>query len=131
MVLARGPLAGLYSSDATVAALAATLLVATAAYHLADAVQTLCVFVLRCYRVTVLPLAIYCTLLWGIGLGGSYLLAYRGLGPWPAMASPLAFWIMSSAALAMTAMLFLLLLARVLTGTRADALAFSARPGGR
>lgn len=131
MVLARGPLAGLYSSDAAVATLAATLLVATAAYHLADAVQTLCVFVLRCYRVTVLPLAIYCTLLWGIGLGGSYLLAYRGLGPWPAMASPLAFWIMSSAALAMTAMLFLLLLARVLTGTRADALAFSARPGGR
>ncbi|MFT4265894.1 MAG: MATE family efflux transporter [Xenophilus sp.] len=116
MALARGHLAGLYSSDAAVAGLAATLLLTTAAYHLADAVQTLCVFVLRCYRVTVLPLAIYGTLLWGVGLGGSWLLAYRGLGPWPAMGSPLAFWIMGAAALGMTALLFLLLLGRVLAG---------------
>jgi len=66
----------------------------------------LCVFVLRCYRVTLAPLVIYCTMLWGVGLGGSYLLAYRGLGPWEAMQSPLAFWIMSAAALALTALLF-------------------------
>ena len=55
-------------------------------YHLADAVQALCVFVLRCYRVTVAPLVVYCVLLWGVGLGGGYLLAYRGLGPWRAHA---------------------------------------------
>ncbi|MNT83732.1 hypothetical protein D3C72_2236410 [compost metagenome] len=49
-------------------------------------------------------------MLWGMGLGGSYLLAYRGLGPWPAMQSPLAFWLMSAAALALTALLFVALL---------------------
>ena len=85
-------------------ALGATLLLAAAVYHLADALQTLCVFVLRCYRVTVAPLILYCTLLWGVGLGGSYLLAYRGIGPWPAMQSPLAFWLMSALALALTAL---------------------------
>ena len=72
--------------------------------------QTLCVFILRCYRVTVLPLILYGVLLWGVGLGGSYLLAYHGIGPWPAMESPLAFWLMSAWRLALTAVLFLALL---------------------
>ena len=45
-----------------------------------DAMQALCVFVLRCYRVAVAPLVAYCVLLWGVGLGGGYLLAYRGIG---------------------------------------------------
>ncbi|MGJ7511419.1 MATE family efflux transporter [Variovorax sp. GT1P44] len=110
MTLFRWQLAGVYSANPAVVALGATLLMTTAFYHLADALQTLCVFVLRCYRVTVMPLILYCTLLWGVGLGGSYLLAYRGIGPWPAMQSPLAFWLMSALALAITAMLFLALL---------------------
>lgn len=110
MAVLRWQLAGIYSGNSAVIALGATLLLATACYHLADAVQTLCVFVLRCYRVTVMPLILYCTLLWGVGLGGSYLLAYRGIGPWPAMQSPLAFWLMSALALAITAALFLVLL---------------------
>ena len=110
MAALRWQLPAVYSGNPAVVALGATLLLATAAYHLADALQTLCVFVLRCYRVTVMPLVLYCTLLWGVGLGGSYLLAYRGLGPWPAMQSPLAFWLMSAIALALTATLFLALL---------------------
>jgi len=114
MATLRWRLASIYSDDPAVIALAATLLLVTAAYHLADAVQTLCVFVLRCYQVTVVPLLLYGTLLWGIGLGGSYLLAYRGLGPWPAMQSPLAFWSMSAAALALTALIFVALLWRTL-----------------
>jgi MATE family multidrug resistance protein len=118
MAALRGWLGSIYSDDPAVAALAATLLLATAGYHLADAVQTFCVFVLRCYRVTVAPLVLYGTLLWGVGLGGSYLLAYRGLGPWAAMQSPLAFWLMSAAALALTALLFLALLWRTLRRAR-------------
>lgn len=102
----RFQLAAVYSDKPAVIALAGALLLVVALYHFADALQTLCVFVLRCYRVTLAPLAIYCTLLWVVGLGGSYLLAYRGLGPWPAMQSPLAFWIMGAAALAVTALLF-------------------------
>jgi MATE family multidrug resistance protein len=106
MVALRFQLAHVYSDNPAVIAFAAALLLVVAAYHFADALQTLCVFVLRCYRVTLVPLVIYCTLLWGFGLGGSYLLAYRGLGPWPAMQSPLAFWLMSTGALAVTAVLF-------------------------
>lgn len=106
MALLRNELANVYSDNPAVIAMAGTLLLAVALYHFADAVQTFCVFVLRCYRVTLAPLVIYCAMLWGVGLGGSYLLAYRGLGPWAAMQSPLAFWIMSAAALALTALLF-------------------------
>ena len=114
MLLLRNQLANIYSDNPQVIAVSAVLLMATALYHLADAVQTICVFVLRCYRVTVAPLLIYCTLLWGVGLGGSYALAYRGLGPWPAMQSPLAFWLMSALALVFTALLFAALLWRTL-----------------
>jgi MATE family multidrug resistance protein len=121
MVLLRGWLAEAYSPNPAVVALAATLLAATALYHIADVLQTMCVFVLRCYRVTVAPLVIYCTLLWGVGLGGSYLLAYRGLGPWAAMQSPLAFWLMSAAALALTALLFMALLWRTIAASRKTA----------
>ncbi|WPH22759.1 MATE family efflux transporter [Variovorax paradoxus] len=106
MVALRFRLAHVYSDNPAVIALAAALLLVVAAYHFADALQTLCVFVLRSYRVTLVPLVVYCTLLWGFGLGGSYLLAYRGLGPWPAMQSPLAFWLMSAGALTVTALLF-------------------------
>ncbi|MDP9901371.1 MATE family efflux transporter [Variovorax ginsengisoli] len=119
MVALRWQLAAVYSDRTAVVALAATLLLATAAYHVADAVQTLCVFVLRCYRVTLMPLLLYCALLWGVGLGGSYLLAYHGLGSWPAMQSPLAFWLMSALALVLTAVLFLGLLWRTVRATRA------------
>jgi MATE family multidrug resistance protein len=110
MVTLRSQLANVYSDNPAVVALAAALLLPVAAFHLSDAMQTLCVFVLRCYRVTLAPLLIYCAMLWGLGLGGSYLLAYRGLGPWAAMQSPLAFWIMSAGALALTALMFIALL---------------------
>ncbi len=120
IVALRWPLASVYSGNLAVVSTAAVLLLATAAYHLADAVQTVCVFVLRCYRVTVGPLVIYCALLWGLGLGGSYLLAYRGIGPFPAMQSPLAFWIMSAGALWLTALLFVGLLWRAMRSPRSD-----------
>ncbi|MGJ7606705.1 MATE family efflux transporter [Variovorax sp. LT1R20] len=106
MVALRHQLANVYSDNPAVIAVAAALLLAVALYHVADALQTLCVFLLRCYRVTLAPLVIYCAMLWGLGLGGSYLLAYRGLGPWEAMQSPMAFWIMSAGALVLTALLF-------------------------
>ena len=103
-------LPAIYTDNAAVEATASSLLLVAAGFHLADATQTLCVFVLRCFRVTILPLVVYCTLLWGLGLGGGYLLAYRGLGPWAAMQSPLAFWLMGGTALVLTASIFLLLL---------------------
>lgn len=108
--IANEALAGLYSSSPAVLAITGGLLHWVAAYHAADALQTLCVFVLRSYRITMAPLAVYCLLLWGTGLGGGYMLAYRGLGPWAPMASPVPFWAASAMALAVTASLFVLML---------------------
>lgn len=112
VLLARGGIASLYSSDPRVAAVATGLLALVALFHLGDAMQVLCVFVLRSYRVTVAPLVAYCLLLWGVGVVGGYTLAYRGLGAWPALRSPSAFWIASSFALALLAVILPLILWR-------------------
>jgi multidrug resistance protein, MATE family len=102
-------IAGLYTTNPTVVSLAASLLVWAALYHWFDAIQTVCAFVLRCYRVTLLPLLIYGVMLWGLGLGGGYALAYTE-GAWgAAMHSAQAFWISAIAALAVVAALFLVL----------------------
>ncbi|GHC95914.1 MATE family efflux transporter [Pseudorhodoferax aquiterrae] len=113
VALLRGPIAALYAGSPAVAAVAAGLLGWVALYHLADAVQAVCVFVLRSYRVTLVPLLVYGLLLWGVGLYGGQLLAYRGLGPWPALQSPAAFWMAGAAALGTTAAIFLVLLWRL------------------
>ena len=118
MLLGRGGLAALYSADRQVAAVATGLLAWVALYHFGDAMQALCVFVLRSYRVTVAPLVAYCVLLWGVGVLGGYHLAYRGLGAWPAQQDPSAFWIASSFALGLLAVILPLILWRAVRQTR-------------
>jgi MATE family multidrug resistance protein len=103
LALARWQIAALYTPNPQVVAVAAGLLGWLALFHLGDASQALCVFVLRCYRVAVAPLVAYCVLLWGVGLAGGYALAYRGLGPLPAQQSPAAFWTAGAMALAVLA----------------------------
>ncbi len=80
LFIANQEVASVYSDSPAVAGVASGLLLWVAAYHLADASQTLCVFVLRSYRITVAPLVVYCVLLWGLGLGGGYLVAYSDTG---------------------------------------------------
>ncbi len=115
---AKGPLAALYSSSPGVVALTSGLLGWVAAYHVADAVQTLCVFVLRSYRITVAPLVTYCALLWGAGLAGGYVLAYEGVGPWANHPTPAPFWAASALALGVTALVFAGMFARALRPAR-------------
>jgi MATE family multidrug resistance protein len=112
VLLARHGIASIYTADPQVAAVAGGLLAFVALYHLGDTVQALCVFLLRCYRVTVAPLLAYCVLLWGVGVVGGYLLAYRGLGPYPPQQSPAAFWTASSFALGLLAIILPLILWR-------------------
>ena len=113
LVLAHEPLARLYAGgNAPVAAMAGGLLIWVAAYHVADAVQAVCVFVLRSYGVAVASLAVYCVLLWGVGLGGGYVLAYQGIGPLAPLNSPAAFWGAGAFALVLTAAVFMALLWR-------------------
>ncbi len=115
--LGRETLAQLFAKDRAVAAAAALWLGWVAWYHLADALQAVCVFVLRCWRVTLSPLLIYTALLWGGGLWGGYRLAYEGLGPWPAQTSVASFWLASTLALALVSLLFLLRLRQVMRTT--------------
>ena len=106
----RRRIVGVYTGDVGVALMAVHLLAWIAVFHVADSVQTVAIFVLRCYRVTIAPMIIYCLLLWGVGLAGGYTLAYRGLGPWVAQYSPVAFWQAASAGLILTAVVVHLLL---------------------
>jgi MATE family multidrug resistance protein len=90
-------IAALYTPDAEVRAVAAGLIAIIAAYHLVDALQTTVVNVLRGYKRTVVPMAIYVVSLWGIGLGGGYLLGLTDiLG---AALGAAGFWIAATASL--------------------------------
>ncbi len=87
--------------------MAATLLLWLMLYHVADAVQVFCVFTLRCYGITVLPLITYTVLLWGLGLAGGYVVAYGAAFDvssltWFTPQSPIAFWQTGSLALYVT-----------------------------
>ena len=111
--LCRHPLAAVYSQQAEVVVVASHLLGWLALFHLGDAMQALGMFLLRCHKVTLAPLLVYALMLWGLGLGGGQWIAYHGT-PWtPALQDPVAFWISSSLALALTSMIFLWLLRKV------------------
>ena len=104
MVSIAGPLlAGWYSTTPTVVAMASSLLVWVAFYHVADALQALCAFLLRCYRITLAPLLLYGAVLWGLGLLGGYRLAYVGLGGHAATQAASSFWTASTLAIALVA----------------------------
>lgn len=109
-------IASAYSNNPEVVALASMLLLWVSLYHVADAIQALCAFLLRCYRISLLPLAIYSVVLWGMGLAGGYWLAYIGgdVGRWhlPAMGSAASFWMAATLALALVALCFMALLWR-------------------
>lgn len=114
LLMVRDPLVRLYARSPDVIALAVPILFWVAAFHLFDGLQALGVFILRCFRITLTPFLIYGVLLWGLGLYGGYQLAYHGLGPWPAMQTPAAFWMAGMVALALAALIFWLMIWQVL-----------------
>ncbi len=96
----------LYSTSPQVAGLGANLLLFVAIYHVADAWQTIGCFLLRCWRITVMPLMVYGVALWGLGLGGGYMLAYQGLASVAAWQTPAAFWLLGAIAMCVAASAF-------------------------
>jgi len=104
LMIANTSLAGLYSRSPAVSVLASSLLLWVAVYHLGDAMQAVCAFLLRCYRITLTPLLLYGVTLWGLGLLGGYTLAYKGIGSWPALPSATSFWAASSAGMMLVAL---------------------------
>jgi MATE family multidrug resistance protein len=117
--VARDLIVHAYTPDATIIAAALPLFVFIAFYQLFDAVQVTTAFVLRAYKVAVIPTVIYAVALWGVGLGGGYLLGLDPLGisP-PALHGAAGFWMGNSASLALVAACLLWYLRRVQKATR-------------
>ncbi|MBL0420402.1 MATE family efflux transporter [Ramlibacter sp. AW1] len=119
VIVLQQPLARLFAGpNPPVVALAGTLLPWVAAYHVADAMQAVCVFLLRSFGIAAAALLVYCVLLWGVGLGGGYLLAYVGVAGLEPLRTPVAFWGSGAVALVLTATAFLTLLWRAARQTR-------------
>ncbi len=106
----RHLLAGWYTGTPGIQAVAAGLLVWVAFYHVADSTQAVSAFLLRCYRITFTPLALYGLFLWGLGLYGGYVLTYEGFAGRAPMQSASAFWLASTVALGLVAACLLALL---------------------
>ncbi|MEO7402202.1 MAG: MATE family efflux transporter [Burkholderiales bacterium] len=110
LLVFRVQIAALYSVDPNVQAVAASLLAIVAMYHLFDAIQAVVSNALRGYKRTVIPMLISTVALWGLGLGGGYLI---GLTPhWDlrtvGLATPLGapgFWIAAVASLVLASAL--------------------------
>lgn len=110
LFIANRMVASLYSNTPEIVTLGASLLSWVAIYHLADATQALCAFLLRCYRITIAPLALYGVLLWGLGLYGGYRLTYQGIAGLSATQTPTTFWQASTVAIVLVALSLLALL---------------------
>ena len=95
----------LYTDDAAVIAAALPLLAWVALFHTADAAQAVAAFVLRAYRIATLPMFIFAISLWGVGLGGGYVLAFDLSGHTPrALLGARGFWVASTAGLVLAAL---------------------------
>ena len=94
----------LYTQDPVVVAAALPLLTWVAVFHLGDAAQGVAAFVLRAWHIATLPLVIFVAALWGVGLGGGYLMAFDPFGFAPAaLHGARGFWVASTAGLLLAA----------------------------
>jgi multidrug resistance protein, MATE family len=102
--VAREPVLSLYTNNPAVVAAAMPLLAWMAVFHIADAAQTIAAFVLRAYKIATAPVVIYVAALWGVGLGGGYLLAFNVPGWVPAaLQGAPGFWFASTSGLVLAA----------------------------
>jgi MATE family multidrug resistance protein len=100
LLAARPHIIAAYTPDANVIAAAMPLVLIIVFYHLCDALQITTAFILRAYKVTLVPTIIYAIALWGIGLGGGYLLGFDVGGAVPAwLQGARGFWIANSLSL--------------------------------
>lgn len=115
LVLAREPIAGLYTSDLQVFAIATALMQILPLFHLCDSLQCIGSYLLRAYKVAVVPLLLQVFALTGIGLLGGWWVAF---GPAAGTLEPLtsmlasgaptgaaSMWLMAMAGLGLSALL--------------------------
>lgn len=100
--LLRSQIIGLYTPDSAVANAAMPLFFFIAFYQLFDAIQIGSAFVLRAYKVATIPTLMYAVALWGVGLGGGYVIGFDITGFTPASVQGAAgFWLGNSLSLAL------------------------------
>jgi multidrug resistance protein, MATE family len=102
--LLRDELLHAYTHNEVIVAAAMPLLAWVMLFHIVDAAQTLASFTLRAYKIATVPVVIYATAIWGVGLGGGYVLGFdlTGLTP-PALQGARGFWAASTAGLTVAA----------------------------
>lgn len=103
LYFSAGRVAAFYSPDRQVIGIAATLLAVVAAYHLVDSIQAVVINVLRGYKRALMPMFFNAFALWGVGLGGGYLIALTPVDlAWLGVATPMGpkgFWVAAVCAL--------------------------------
>ncbi len=115
----RGAIIGLYTNDPAVASVAFSLIGYLVGFHLFDALQGITGYVLRAYKVVVVPTLIYGATLWCLGLIGGYFVAF-----YPVLGVPRGapgMWLMQAVALFLASLLLLSLYFRLLKRQRAAA----------
>jgi MATE family multidrug resistance protein len=120
----RQPIVQVYTDDAAVAVIAAALLQLLPWFHLCDSMQCMGCYILRAYKVAVVPLMLQIIALIGFGLVGGWWLAFGpgagGLAPVLAYLAPGApqgagtMWLMAAAGLGLSALLLFGWYARIL-----------------
>jgi multidrug resistance protein, MATE family len=103
--LTREGLMRAYTHDAVIIAAAMPLLAWVILFHIADAAQTVASFTLRAYKIATVPVVIYASAIWGVGLGGGYLVGFdvAGLAP-PWLHGARGFWAAATAGLTLAAL---------------------------
>ena len=106
----RMSLLDLYDPPNAVKVFSIPLFLFIAFYQIFDALQVTAAFILRAYRVAFWPMVIYAGSLWGVGLGGGYLLGFNVLGNTPMfLQGANGFWAANSISLGLAACLLLYL----------------------
>ena len=119
--LAREPLLAIYTRDRAVIAVALPLLAWVMLFHVGDAAQVIAANVLRAYHLATLPMLIYVAALWGVGIGGGYLLAFDATGYTPdALRGTPGYWAAFTLGISIAAALLCVLLAWVLVVRRRE-----------
>ncbi len=105
---ARGWIIRAYTPDPATVAAAMPLFLYIAFYQLFDSVQVTTAFVLRAYKIALVPTVIYAVSLWGVGLGSGYALGLDPFGFAPAVLHGAAgFWLGNSVSLGLVAVCLL------------------------
>ena len=109
----RTELLNLYDPPEEVKQFAIPLFLFIAFYQIFDALQVSAAFILRAYRIAFWPMLIYAISLWGVGLGGGYMLGFNVTGNVPlALQGASGFWVANSISLGLAAVFLLYLFKR-------------------